>query len=35
MPLVGHQPHYTHAEALARLVGEFLAVRPGGCPNEA
>jgi pimeloyl-ACP methyl ester carboxylesterase len=35
MPLVGHQPHYTHAEALAGAVGEFLLpCAPGGCPNE-
>jgi pimeloyl-ACP methyl ester carboxylesterase len=35
MPLVGHQPHYTHAEALAQAVGEWLLpCAPGGCPNE-
>jgi pimeloyl-ACP methyl ester carboxylesterase len=36
MPLVGHQPHFTHAEALADAVGEwFLPCAPGGCPNDA
>jgi pimeloyl-ACP methyl ester carboxylesterase len=35
MPLVGHQPHFTHAEALAHTIGEwFLPCAPGGCPNE-
>jgi pimeloyl-ACP methyl ester carboxylesterase len=35
MPLVGHQPHYTHAEALAHVVGEWLLpCAPEGCPNE-
>ena len=35
MPLVGHQPHYTHAEALAQVDRRLApAVRPGGCPNE-
>ena len=35
MPLVGHQPHYTHAEALAQAVADwFLPCAPGGCPNE-
>jgi pimeloyl-ACP methyl ester carboxylesterase len=35
MPLVGHQPHYTHAEALAGAIAEFLLpCAPGGCPNE-
>jgi pimeloyl-ACP methyl ester carboxylesterase len=35
MPLVGHQPHYTHAEALAHVVNEWLLpCAPGGCPNE-
>jgi 3-oxoadipate enol-lactonase/4-carboxymuconolactone decarboxylase len=35
MPQVGHQPHYTHAEALAQVIGEFLLpCAPGGCPNE-
>ena len=35
MPLVGHQPHFTHAEALAQAVIEWcLPCAPGGCPNE-
>ncbi len=35
MPLVGHQPHYTHAEGLAQAVTEWcLPCAPGGCPNE-
>jgi pimeloyl-ACP methyl ester carboxylesterase len=35
MPQVGHQPHYTHAEALAQAVGDWLLpCAPGGCPNE-
>jgi pimeloyl-ACP methyl ester carboxylesterase len=35
MPVVGHQPHFTHAELLADAVGEFLLpCAPGGCPNE-
>jgi pimeloyl-ACP methyl ester carboxylesterase len=35
MPQVGHQPHFTHAEALAQAVSEwFLPCAPGGCPNE-
>ena len=34
MPLVGHQPHYTHAEALAGAIADFLLpCAPGGCPN--
>jgi pimeloyl-ACP methyl ester carboxylesterase len=34
MPQVGHQPHYTHAEALAQAIGEFLLpCAPGGCPT--
>ena len=36
LPIVGHQPHYTHAELLAQLVGDFLLpCAPDGCPNEA
>ncbi len=36
MPLVGHQPHFTHAEALAQTITDFLLpCAPGGCPNEA
>lgn len=32
MPLVGHQPHYTHFEALAQAIGDhFLPCRPEGC----
>jgi pimeloyl-ACP methyl ester carboxylesterase len=35
MPQVGHQPHFTHAEALAQVVGDWLLpCAPGGCPNE-
>ena len=35
MPLVGHQPHYTHAEALAQAIADYLLpCAPGGCPNE-
>jgi len=35
MPLVGHQPHYTHAEAMAQAIADFfLPCAPGGCPNE-
>ena len=36
MPMVGHQPHYTHAEGLAQAVTEWcLPCAPGGCPSEA
>lgn len=36
MPLVGHQPHFTHAEALAQVIGQWLLpCNPEGCPNEA
>lgn len=35
MPMVGHQPHFTHAEALAQAVGDWLLpCAPGGCPSE-
>lgn len=35
MPLVGHQPHFTHGEALADVIGEFLLpCNPEGCPND-
>ena len=35
MPLVGHQPHYTHAEGMAQALNEFfLPCAPEGCPNE-
>lgn len=36
MPLVGHQPHYTHAEGMAQAFNDFLLpCAPGGCPNES
>ena len=36
LPIVGHQPHYTHAELLAQVVENFLLpCNPEGCPNEA
>ncbi len=35
LPIVGHQPHLTHAELLARLIGDWLLpCAPGGCPQE-
>jgi pimeloyl-ACP methyl ester carboxylesterase len=35
MPLIGHQPHFTHAEALAQAVAEWcLPCASGGCPSE-
>jgi pimeloyl-ACP methyl ester carboxylesterase len=35
MPMVGHQPHFTHPEALAQALGDwFLPCSPDGCPNE-
>ena len=35
MPTVGHQPHMTHAEVLARLIGHWLLpCAPGGCQAE-
>ena len=35
MPMVGHQPHYTHAEGLAQAVTDWcLPCAPGGCPSE-
>lgn len=35
MPMVGHQPHYTHAEGMASALNEFfLPCAPGGCPNS-
>lgn len=35
MPMVGHQPHYTHAESLAGTISEFLLpCGTGGCPHE-
>lgn len=36
MPMVGHQPHYTHAEGMAQALNDFLLpCAPGGCPSEA
>lgn len=36
MPMVGHQPHYTHAEVLARVISDWLLpCAPEGCPNES
>ena len=35
MPTVGHQPHLTHAEALAGLIGDWLLpCAPAGCTAE-
>ncbi|MDR3637481.1 MAG: alpha/beta hydrolase [Isosphaeraceae bacterium] len=35
MPLVGHQPHFTHAEVLAQVIDQWLLpCNPEGCPNE-
>ena len=35
MPLVGHQPHYTHPEGLAQAILDYcLPCNPEGCPNE-
>ena len=35
MPLVGHQPHFTHAEGLAQAVIDWcLPCAPGGCPGQ-
>lgn len=35
MPLVGHQPHYTHAEAIAQVTADWLLpCAPEGCPSE-
>jgi pimeloyl-ACP methyl ester carboxylesterase len=35
MPTVGHQPHLTHAESLARLIGDWLLpCPPGGCGEK-
>ncbi len=34
LPTVGHQPHLTHAEMLAKLIGDWLLpCAPGGCEN--
>ena len=36
MPMVGHQPHYTHAEGMAQAINDFfLPCAPEGCPNDA
>lgn len=36
MPLVGHQPHYTHFEGLAQAIGDFLLpCAEGQCRGEA
>lgn len=36
IPLVGHQPHYTHGEALAGAISEYLLpCAPGGCPGDS
>ena len=36
MPMVGHQPHYTHAEGMAQALNDFfLPCAPEGCPKEA
>jgi pimeloyl-ACP methyl ester carboxylesterase len=35
LPMVGHQVHFTHGEALAQAVIDWcLPCAPGGCPNE-
>jgi pimeloyl-ACP methyl ester carboxylesterase len=35
MPTVGHQPHITHAEALAHVIGDWLLpCAPSGCGGE-
>jgi 3-oxoadipate enol-lactonase len=35
VPIAGHQPHLTHAELLAQLIGDWLLpCAPGGCPQE-
>jgi pimeloyl-ACP methyl ester carboxylesterase len=35
MPTVGHEPHLTHAEVLARLIGDWLLpCAPGGCSEQ-
>lgn len=34
MPMVGHQPHFTHGEGLAQAIIDWcLPCAPGGCPN--
>ena len=35
MPLVGHQPHFTHAEGLAQVIADWLLpCAPGGCARS-
>jgi pimeloyl-ACP methyl ester carboxylesterase len=35
VPTVGHEPHLTHAEVLARLIGDWLLpCAPGGCTEQ-
>ena len=35
LPTVGHQPHLTHGEGLANLIGDWLLpCAPGGCSEE-
>ncbi|WZO99674.1 alpha/beta hydrolase [Isosphaeraceae bacterium EP7] len=35
MPLIGHQPHFTHAEVFAQAIeGYLLPCAPEGCPSE-
>jgi pimeloyl-ACP methyl ester carboxylesterase len=35
VPLVGHQPHITHTELLAKTIDDWLLpCAPEGCPNE-
>ena len=35
LPTVGHEPHLTHTEAMAGLIGDWLLpCAPGGCPDE-
>jgi pimeloyl-ACP methyl ester carboxylesterase len=36
LPTVGHQPHLTHAEVMARLIGDWLLpCAPEGCPTDS
>jgi pimeloyl-ACP methyl ester carboxylesterase len=35
LPTVGHLPHLTHAEVMARLIGDwFLPCTPAGCTDQ-
>ena len=35
LPTVGHQPHMTHAELMAQLIGDWLLpCAPGGCSEQ-